>query len=199
MKKPNLPTIKFSEQVTDYTTMLYAVSLNGIALQYASEELQDNDMIAVTAVNCNFWAVKHISDRLKANKPLMLSALKRNGELLQYLPHFADDRDFVEVAIKDDGVNIEHASKRLRNNKELALIAIEENNFCVRYLSEELRANAEVAIASLSKSAQYKEFFSTEIKTIYESAGIEGLNKLLFKQNLNEELAQKPHRVNKKI
>lgn len=190
-EKPTLPLFSFKEEVTDYKVMLEAVAKNGIVLQYASLSLRDNDTIAQTAIKCNSYAVRYISDRIKKKRDLMLSVVKENGEVLKWLPHFSDDKEFIEYAVKENGINIQYASDRLLRDKQLMLDAIKDNNAATKYLCDAFKDDIDIALASLSQNINRKGFFSQEIQDVYNQNAISGLESLKLKRMLEKNMVKK--------
>ena len=180
-----LPEIKFSKKINDYETMFHAVSLNGISLEYASDALRDNNVIATVALSNNTWSVEFMSSRIKADRKLMLKAVKKNGAILGYLPHFAHDKVFAKAAVRENGANMQYLSGKMRNDKEIALIGISNNNYCVRFLSDELKNDKEIAIASLSQSENQLTWLSSDVKMLYAQGGLDGLRKAQLYYELN--------------
>lgn len=200
----HLPNIEFSKTVHDYNTMLQAVSLNGIALQYASDELKDNEIIVRQAMSTNCWAFMYASSRLKCNKELVMQAVEKNGAIISYCPYFSDDWDVALKAIKENGDSLKYVSDRLKNNKKLVLKALKDNMFALNHLSENLRNDKEVAIFCITKNENNLSHFSQEVKDIFKEGGIKQMSCMLYSELLNEKLQkyeknQKPKIINKNI
>ena len=65
----------------DYTNrdmVLKAVQENGLALEYASDELKDDVEIVITAVNNNGLALMYASDELKKDNDIIRAAVSEN-------------------------------------------------------------------------------------------------------------------------
>ncbi len=58
--------------------MLFAVSQDGLMLQFASEKLRDNCEVVLTAVRQNGRALEFASERLKNDFTIVNSAIKQN-------------------------------------------------------------------------------------------------------------------------
>lgn len=181
----SLPEIKFSQKINDYETMFHAVSLNGISLKYASDSLRDNHVLATVALSNNTWSVEFMSSRIKSDRKLMLQAVKKNGAIIGYLPHFADDKIFAKAAVRENGDNMQYVSDQMKNDKELALIGISNNNYCVKFLSDELKNNKEIAISSLCQSETQLTWLSSDVKILYKQGGLDGLRQAQLYDELN--------------
>ena len=96
---------------------------DGGPFSYARNDLCEDIDVILAAVR-NYPGALEYSHTLHLNKENVLRVVRQNGFLLQYLPEVNDDIDIVTAAIENDGHSIEHASARLRNDKELVLKAI---------------------------------------------------------------------------
>lgn len=71
------------------------------------------------------WVLKHASSELRADKEVVLKAVKRGGAELQYAsPELRDDMEVVKAAVGNVGDAIRYASQRLRSDKELVIRAV---------------------------------------------------------------------------
>jgi hypothetical protein len=76
--------------------VLAAVSLNGPALKFASDELRADREIVLAAVRQNYKALRYVSDELRADREIVLEAVSLNGPALQYAsPALRNDREIV--------------------------------------------------------------------------------------------------------
>ncbi len=64
--------------------VLAAVSQNGLALQYASEELQGDRNIVLAAVSQDGLALLFASEELQGDRNIVLAAVNQNGIALEY-------------------------------------------------------------------------------------------------------------------
>ncbi len=54
-----------------------SVKLDGLSLQYASDELKSDREIVLAAVTQNGYALQHASAELRANREIVLAAVKQ--------------------------------------------------------------------------------------------------------------------------
>lgn len=195
----HLPNIEFSETVHDYSTMLEAVKLNGIALEYASDCLKDNETIVSHAMKTNCWAFMYASNRLRSDRDWVIQAVEKNGGILAYCPVFMDDLEIAFKAIKENGANLEYVSYNLKNNKKLALKALADNMFVLKYLSENLRNDKEIAIFCLKKDEKYLSHFSKEIQDIFNQGGLNQLSCMLYAELLDNKIPENKREDKKKL
>ena len=154
--------------------VLAAVTINGLTLEYASEELRADRDVVLAAVTRSGWALKHASlelradrdvvlaavercclaitqasEELRADRDFVLAAVARNGLVLQCLwPHFRADRDVVLAALAQNGRVLEYASVELRADRDVVMAALARNGHALQYASPELRADPDVALAA---------------------------------------------------
>ena len=100
--------------------------------EYEIEEVESNfnnrDFMVEALKNSAPWVLAYASDKLHADKELMLEAVKQDGQLLYYASkELRDDKEVVTEAIKNKWLILKYASKRLRSDKEIADLAIEQN------------------------------------------------------------------------
>lgn len=62
-----------------------------------------------------------------------------------------NDREVVLAAVKASGVALEHASLPLRNDREVVLAAVEENGQALSYASNRLKDDEQVVLAAVEK------------------------------------------------
>ena len=77
-----------------------AVSQNGYALQFATEELKGDREVVMTAVSQNGCALKFTTEEMKGDREVVMTAVSQNG----YALHFATaelrgDEDLVMTAL----------------------------------------------------------------------------------------------------
>ena len=91
------------------------------------------------------WVIAYASDKLFADKELMLEGVKQDGQLLYYASEeLRDDKDIVLSAVANKGIILKYASKRLRGDKEVGLTAIKQDKNSEIYLTDELREDTEI-------------------------------------------------------
>ena len=124
-------------------------------LNLASTELQDDREVVLHCVKNGGEAIKHASARLRGDKEIILAAATGEyGKWNSYTvlsfasTELQDDRDVVLHCVKNDGYAIEHASARLRADKEIILAAARGLNSAtvLKLASTELQDDREVVL-----------------------------------------------------
>ena len=124
----------------DKDVVLTAVAQKGLALKYASEELQSNiEVVSAAVAQTGGCALEHAHDILRrssyfirsilpldikalewAVKEVVLNVVAEDGLLLQFSSREArKDREVVLVAVTQDGRALEHASQALQEDKDI--------------------------------------------------------------------------------
>jgi hypothetical protein len=140
-----------------------AVRQNGLALQFASEELKDNKKIAIQALAQTENAFDHISETLQNNDDFTLEEIAKNPKLIRLVLE-KKDKTFQEElkSIKDD-----LSKTRLRLKEEylkrrsFILNALRMNPYCSEYIPKDLQFNQQILSEAL-KIRQLAESFLRE-------------------------------------
>ena len=74
------------------------------------------------------------------------------------------NRDSVLNMVKQDGNNLAHASKRLKNNKNVVLAAVTQNGYALRHASKRLGRNAEIVRAAVEQNPDALQFASKKLQ-----------------------------------
>ena len=97
------------------SVVLTRIRQDGMALEYASEELKKDREVVMAAVVEDGGALQYASEELKNNESVMLAAVYKDGLLLRY------------------------ASEELKNNWSVVYSAFKQNREALQYASPELR------------------------------------------------------------
>nr|CAG4713456.1 unnamed protein product [Naegleria fowleri] len=169
----------------DREFMLYVVTRNGLVLEYATPDLQDDFEIALAAVKESVHAFEYVSKRLKGDrefiwhavsmtrsiafcgasedlrkdKELVLQAVKFNGNALQYaLNDLRNDFEVVLESVKEFGFALRFASPEMRNNKQIVLEAVKRTGEALQYASKSLRHDKEIILEALKETRKAVNF-----------------------------------------
>lgn len=111
-----------------------------------AEANSDNKEFMMKALDDNTaWVLAYASEKLLADRELILKAVKVDGQILYYASkELRDDKEVVLNAVTNKGLIVKYASKRLRGDKEVGLAAIKQNKKAEMYLTDELRGDEEI-------------------------------------------------------
>ena len=112
--------------ITDREEMLEAVKKDGWALQYASDSIKADREVVLEALKESFGnALEYASDTLKADREVVLEAVRSDGWALENASDsFQEDREVVIEAVRSGGgYTLKFASEELQNDPELKKLA----------------------------------------------------------------------------
>jgi hypothetical protein len=95
----------------------HAVNKNGLLLEFASSEIQDNDEVVLSAVIDSGTAIQYASQRLRSNKKIIVPAVYENSKALYFIDReFRHDNEVIEAAIYDYQSNFNNGYLYRRQN-----------------------------------------------------------------------------------
>jgi len=178
------------DQRSDKNLVLELCNRNGMNLEFASLDLQDDDDIVYLATKQYGESFYFASERLKCNKEFILRLIRIRGSILKFISEeLRDDYELVKLAVTCFGGSLEYASYRLKNNLDivkctalqyvnsvkyageelvnsegdmLELIAI--NSTCFKYVSENLKNNKDFCKKAYDINKKVRPLISIEIK-----------------------------------
>lgn len=149
-----MPSYVFNQK----DAVLLAVSAYGAALKRFRRYNADDDVITA-AIKNNGEAIQYVKKELRNKQKyirLALSSKYGNALKMRCMKEYRDDEKYVRLALKVNGCNIKYASKRLKDDKEIAKYAVvHQNDFCpedtISNLSARLRDDIEIALLDIKK------------------------------------------------
>jgi hypothetical protein len=164
--------------------MLRVVAQNGLALHWASLELQNDKELVMVALKQNPYAWNYVSRFLRRDKEVVLTLLKPSSPgrlpdedafygdyrpisqriLESTSPELRNDKEVVLAAVKQKGYALHFASPELKNDREVVLTAIKENAFSLGDASDALKDDKEVVMAAVRQSARSIECASLRLQ-----------------------------------
>ncbi|CAE7947872.1 unnamed protein product, partial [Symbiodinium sp. KB8] len=125
--------------------VLAAVAEEGIALQFASPELQDDPEVVATAVKQDADALEYVSERLRGSREVVAAAVEQNGAVLRFAaPHLWTDRTLLLAAVQQDGRLLKLGEGTgLSKDKEIVRAAVAQDGDALEFADEEMRADKE--------------------------------------------------------
>jgi hypothetical protein len=78
-----------------------------------------------------------------------------------------DNKVYVLSRVSNDGLKLQYASDRLKNDKEIVLKAVSNYGLALRYASERLKNDKEVVLKAVSQNYSVFEYISNELKNDY--------------------------------
>ena len=170
-----------------------AILQNNEAFLHISTKLQSNENFIIKMVK-KVNILKYVSDNLKKNKAVVLSAVQLNGLSLEFASEeLKNDEDIVLAAVRQNGNALQFASDNMKKINSVVLEAVSQNGLSLQYASKELQADKDVVLAAVRKNGSAVQFASDSMKKDYRiisAARINDKNALqyidpFFKQTFN--------------
>jgi len=128
------------------------VSTDGRALERLSEELKADKQVVLSAVKKHGLALSFASASLQADKEVVLAAVKSNGWALKFASEdMKADKEVVMLAVGRQGGALQYACKSLKSEKEVVLSAVNHSGLALRHAGEAMRGDEDVVMLALGK------------------------------------------------
>lgn len=103
-------------------------------------QYRDDEMLCKKAIRLNPHNYTYASQRLQNDPKIVMTAVMSHGSMLEEIPEkFRDDENIVYLAVSKCSSSFQFASQRLRDNDEIARMAIMDDPRNFRYASQRLR------------------------------------------------------------
>ena len=151
--------------IRDKDIVLAAVNQDGMALEYAHDDLKDNREVVEAALESEGVALRYASQALKSDKDVILAAVRKNGSALQYVnDEFKQDREVVLAAVKKNGYAFRFASDALKGNGDVVKAAVQQCGFALKFASVALKSDKEIVKAAVRQCGLALEYASEPLK-----------------------------------
>ncbi len=125
-----------------------AIEYNADILHWATEELKNDPIIVLAAINTKGLALEHASLRLRSDYDIVLAAVNENGQALEFA---SDDLKYNEIIVNaafvmsDYGESLQFASERLRNDENTvdAAVLMSKGN-ALEFASDDIKNNERI-------------------------------------------------------
>ena len=153
------------EARSDRSVVMWHVAQFGSNLQFASEELCDDEEVVGVALGRCCGAFEFASERIQNDMAYARQAVSEDGDLLQHAGiELQDDLALVTVGLP---FSFKYASERLRDDPILAKRVISENAQYYRYLSPRLKAD--ITFAQIAVHSDERLLFSAPMEVRHDS------------------------------
>jgi hypothetical protein len=158
-------SMKAREFQANRELVLFAVSLNGYELQYASPELQaDVEVVQVALQQCG-GALAHASDAIRSDRTCVRIAVTQFGFALAFAKHeLKTDREIVLSAVKQFGLALIFAGRRLRGDREVVLAAVESCGMALMHASRDMQADHEIVLAACAQCGRALKYADKQLR-----------------------------------
>ena len=134
---------------------------NYFSLAEADEKLKADKEVVLAAVKQDGYAFQYADKKLRADKEIVLEAVKNTGSAIRFVDDsFKKDREIVLAAVKQEGLALQYVDKKLRADKEIVLAALKQDAYAFRFADKKLRADKKIVMAKTK--SQIKNFKKLE-------------------------------------
>ena len=140
-------------------------------LRYASEAMQNDKAIAMTAIQHDGSAFKYSSVRLQNDKDVLhcywLTKAKHNGLCLRYAPsEIRSDKKIVLAAVHQDGEALKFAAVEFTRDKDVVLEAVKHDPNATKYVHEDLKRDPDILVAAGMFDSNHESLRPRNLKKI---------------------------------
>lgn len=143
-----------SDPVLARSVLKQEVPKSAMALEWVGEELKADRRLVLVAVRRNWRALKYAAPELRADRGVVLCAMRQDVHALQFATGdlLSNSRRFLPLFKANPGA-LEYASMAMRQNRTLILAAVQADAKLLQFASQALRGDRAVALAALRQDA----------------------------------------------
>lgn len=158
----------------DVDVITAAINQNGLAIELADDDVQwGNSELVIKAINQNpevlynyeiYDGMSQVEKNFAAqffderNGDVILSLLEKNGMELQLFPKLQDSDLYVQRAVTQNGLAIQFASDRLKNEVDILDWALEQNGLALQYASDSKRKNYGMVLLAVQQNGKALQY-----------------------------------------
>ncbi len=150
-----------------------------IDIEDISDDLKDDEEIALIAISVNANNIRYFSNRIKSKLDIVSIVVQKDGTLLKYLPdEVLSNYDVILSAIKQNGYSFAYASEFWSDNRDVFMLAIQNLNTIysdmldsdnyvgiLYHASERLKDDEEIALETVIKDYESYNCISDRLKS----------------------------------
>lgn len=145
--------------------MRVPVDLRGEALQFVSDVLKADKRVVVTALMHTGMALRHAAQELRENPEIVMAAVHQCGESLQFASEqLQSDEDIVLTAVLHGAAALPFAAETLRGDWKIVYTAVQQDGMLLRTASNDMKADIDVAVAAVTQNGMALALTASEIR-----------------------------------
>jgi len=140
-------------------------------IDFPNDNLRNDKLFVLMAVNYSSLYYKKISNELKYDKDIIFNAaMTNNNNFFQYIPtEYKSDKEFMKFYINISSIYFKYASNELKNDEELINFAINSQNslnceIILHYLNNSYKDNEDFVKMILNKNIGCFRFISNRLQ-----------------------------------
>ncbi len=158
--------IKLTEQQKcDKDTALAVAAYASWQFAHLSPAMRADKAVVLTALKANGQNFRYVDSELKTVREVVMAAVSSDGSVLQDVDDvFRADKAVVTAAVKNNGWALEYASGELQADRDVVLQAVRRSGNALKIASPQWQADPEVVQAACSNNRRAFEFASDQLK-----------------------------------
>lgn len=150
----------------DRTFALRAMTANGDALRYLPEEMKDDKEVVLAGLKAgDGLQVSGISDRLKSDVDVALTAVKSDNRALQYLtPERRNDERVINACLDGTGAAYEYFGDRFKSDIAIATTMAGKWGFSLEHAPDIIRNTRNIVRRAVETDANNYKFIGDGLK-----------------------------------
>lgn len=133
--------------------------------EFTPLELRNNFSFSEAFINQYPENIQYAGPSIKTNREFIKSILLKRGDLISFIKDiYGNDLELATIAVKNNGLSLEHFSQEIQNNLEIVNLAVLENPLSLKYASDDLKNNTDLVITAIDKDGFVLEFTSEKLK-----------------------------------
>lgn len=93
-----------------------------------TENLEENKYLIINYLKLGNYSLEEVSDRLKKDEDVLMTAVKANGLNLKFVPNDMKSKAIVLEAVNQNGLALEFAPDELKNDEDVFKAALSQNS-----------------------------------------------------------------------
>lgn len=139
----------------DKQVALEAILMDGMLLEYASEDLKRDEEVVKCAIDSNIFSIRFAGNNIKDSDSIMIDLVSRNGLLLEYAsPRIRKQKAICMSAVINDGRAIYYVDDTLKGDRDIVLSSIRQNGSLILMAPKKYLSDKEAVIAAVSQKSK---------------------------------------------
>lgn len=144
---------------------------DGMLLRFVSDELKNNPRVVLTAVKENGLSLQFVTDKFKNKYRYVVKvAVKQNGLALQYVTDkIKGDLGIVHQSVKQNGLALQYAHPSMRTLQYSRIVetAVRQNGLALQYTSDRVKDEEYIVRMAIRKNPQALQYASQRLQLIF--------------------------------
>lgn len=143
-----------------------AIIINGLSLNYASEDLQKNkELLLLAFSHTHDDTLPFVRLEFSDDKEVMSHILKKGFLNFRFIgKNLKNDRDFLLEHIQYNSSALDYLNEEFKNDKQLVLKSVNANGCSLQYASDSLKNDLDVVMCAIKNDSSAFRFASRAIK-----------------------------------